>query len=731
MSSTSSFGAIDAPEPGLPTGWRPVMAGALNAAASNIPLSLGCATLIFIKVGPELIANGVFATMLALVLIHLVTSGSRRPLLYSARFFEATTIAAMMDQVVSQLSTWGLPDTSGVRLAFLCLIGAGAGVTVGLLYLLRAHRLTPLIPAPVFSGFSNSIALALLISQSATLWQLLSAAPQAAVVVSIALVSLAAAIAPRRWLPQWPSAAVALLVGLVGSALWLFLGQATPMVGSVALSMSLPVLQADFGSLASPQVKTWPVLVAVAGNAAILGTMMFINTTMSAQMVTRMDGQRATGGKDSLLTAICLALTGFGGSAPISGGNLASISASRVTRLSSVVVVLTALIVAAVYFSGMLAWIPLAAVCAALLCEGWFLFDRASIRMGANWLRRRAMSANEREDLALIAAVTACAVLLNMVAAVFAGLLLGLVLFAVRNAKQPIGRVWTGSQLSSNSARSRTHLALLAERGSTIKVFELQGDLFFGVAESLEQSLRGGLEGASCAVIDWSRVRHIDSSLALSVSKFEHHARGQQILPIHAGSDMQGGNVASELLRHVPDACFEPDLDHALEHAENELLRRHGDELSSEGTTTLDAPSLFLGLNAEQRQRLDESMPHRFYAEGAVIVAAGDPSDELMLMMHGSASILVHSSEGRATRLAGARRGATLGEIGFLDGSPRSATIVAEEDVTVAILARANYDALCRSDPQIVQRLLANIALDLATRLRHTNRLALARQTQR
>ena len=89
------------------------------------------------------------------------------------------------------------------------------------------------------------------------------------------------------------------------------------------------------------------------------------------------------------------------------------------------------------------------------------------------------------------------------------------------------------------------------------------------------------------------------------------------------------------------------------------------------------------------------------------------------------------SREGRDIRLASLRRGATLGEIGFLDGATRSATAVAREDAVVAVLSRADFDALSASEPALIQRLLSNLAVDMAARLRHTNRLAIARTAQR
>jgi len=171
--------------------------------------------LVFGKLGPGAMAGGMLATMLGLACLHLLTARSSRPMMYAARVFEATTLAAMLDQIGLQLTGWGLDDSANVRVALICLIGSGAGLTVGLLYLVQAQKLLQLIPRPVFAGFSNSIAVVLLISQTRMLWELSAPASAVPVVASVLVVSVAATVAARRWRPQWPSAALGLSAGLV------------------------------------------------------------------------------------------------------------------------------------------------------------------------------------------------------------------------------------------------------------------------------------------------------------------------------------------------------------------------------------------------------------------------------------------------------------------------------------------------------------------------------------
>ena len=731
MEGTSSFARLEATPV---TGWRKLVGpsfGALEGAAAAIPSSLGAAILVYGQVAPELIASGVFATMLAVALVHLATAGSARPICVSGRMLEATTLAAALHQVLPQLAAWGLPDTLGVRLAFLCLICGGAGLVVGLLYLLRAQRLTPFIPAPVFAGFSNSIAVALLLSQWRTLRELASSVPVAGVVGSITIAAFATGYAIRRWLPGRPAAAAALVVGLLAGLLWNALGQPPAVVGASAIFVPLPVSLADFGAFLGPQVQLWPVTLLVLGNAALLGAMMFINNAMAAQAMTHLDRRTGAGKGEGLVSGLSLMAGGLAGAAPVSGSIMACLAVARTSSLRAPAMLLMAAVVAAVYLTGALGHMPLAAVAGVLLCEAWFLVDRPSLRMAADWLLRRSLPVNAREDLALIAAVTAVAVLTNMVLAAFTGLMLGLFLVAVRSARQPVRHVWTGRQLSSNCARGTGELRVLAERGEELRVFELEGDLFFAVGATLDRFLTEGSRGAACIVLEWSRVRHIDSSVASMLAAFEQQASAGGVVVVHAGAGRHDTNVAEELRRRLPAAQLTTDLDFALELAENHLIARYGEEARKEASTLFDSFPLFQGFSAEDRATLEAAMTHRLFKAGEVILAAGSPGNELMLVLQGCASIVVADDDGQPVRLAGARRGSVIGEIGFLDGSARSASVVAQEDLLVAILKRDDFERLAAGGHAVVPKLLSNLSVALARHLRHTNRLALARSRTR
>jgi sulfate permease, SulP family len=371
--------------------------------------------------------------------------------------------------------------------------------------------------------------------------------------------------------------------------------------------------------------------------------------------------------------------------------------------------------------------IALAAVAAAMLVEACYMADRAPIRQAWGWLRAADLQRSQKEDLCLVVLVTVTAVLFNVLTAVFMGLLLGLILFAVRNAIKPVRRVWTGAQLHSNCARGRGDIALLTEHGEKIRVVELEGELFFGSVASLHTSLADVLPGADSVILDWSRVPHVDSSVAMALSRWQRKASGQNVQVLHAGAGILAGNVPAFLSQHFPGAQRYPDLDRALEAAESALIGRFATEGSHQTTKLADALTIFRGLTDAERGMLEAAMPQRLFKSGDCVFNRGEVSDHMLVVLHGSASVIIQADNGHEVRISTVRRGGVLGEVGFLDEAPRSAQVKAQEDLLVAVLTREAFLQLHEKAPYIVTQVLTNLTLDLCARLRYTSKLVLAR----
>lgn len=98
---------------------------------------------------------------------------------------------------------------------------------------------------------------------------------------------------------------------------------------------------------------------------------------------------------------------------------------------------------------------------------------------------------------------------------------------------------------------------------------------------------------------------------------------------------------------------------------------------------------------------------------------AGDPADGLYVMVSGSVSIRVPGSHG-FRRVASFAPGVVVGEMGLLDGGPRSADVIADDHAIACKLSSANFEIIRRDHPYLAAKILFNLGVEMATRLRYT-----------
>ena len=103
------------------------------------------------------------------------------------------------------------------------------------------------------------------------------------------------------------------------------------------------------------------------------------------------------------------------------------------------------------------------------------------------------------------------------------------------------------------------------------------------------------------------------------------------------------------------------------------------------------------------------------------MVAVGQASDELFVIMRGEAMVSAPTENGLA-RLDVFSAGCTFGEVAFIDRAPRSANVTALGLVECRILTRQTFEALQSTAPQLRYKIMESIAVGLAGTVRQINR---------
>jgi CRP-like cAMP-binding protein len=112
------------------------------------------------------------------------------------------------------------------------------------------------------------------------------------------------------------------------------------------------------------------------------------------------------------------------------------------------------------------------------------------------------------------------------------------------------------------------------------------------------------------------------------------------------------------------------------------------------------------GLPEDVRTRLAAAGRVQRYDRGRLVMSAGDPGGDLLVVISGRLKVVARSADGVEVVLALAGVGDTLGELSLLDGAPRSATVEAVEESAALWLPESVVWDVLRTRPDLTEELL-------------------------
>ena len=179
--------------------------------------------------------------------------------------------------------------------------------------------------------------------------------------------------------------------------------------------------------------------------------------------------------------------------------------------------------------------------------------------------------------------------------------------------------------------------------------------------------------------------------------------------------------IAHDAFRDASSRLWFRDSDQAVEWAERAILDARG--LTVHTVVPLAAFPLLEGLTAAELKRIEHHFVRRDCADGEVLFQEGDPGDRLCLLAQGAVEISIIVPGGARARIVTNAEGSLFGENALLDGRPRSATAQAVGDTVVFELSRAALEEIAAAEPEIMIRLMTNLAKLLSIRMRETNEI--------
>ena len=142
--------------------------------------------------------------------------------------------------------------------------------------------------------------------------------------------------------------------------------------------------------------------------------------------------------------------------------------------------------------------------------------------------------------------------------------------------------------------------------------------------------------------------------------------------------------------------------------------------VSSKRQPTLRGVNIFVNIATPALDDVERRCSWREFKAKEPIISYLDPTDDVFLIVEGSARVILYSQAGKIVSFRDLVPGDSFGEIPAIDGGPRSASVEASTDCLVACMPSAAFRDLLHSQPTVAQALLRQ---QVATIRRLTSRV--------
>ncbi len=132
---------------------------------------------------------------------------------------------------------------------------------------------------------------------------------------------------------------------------------------------------------------------------------------------------------------------------------------------------------------------------------------------------------------------------------------------------------------------------------------------------------------------------------------------------------------------------------------------------------------VFKGLSQEELESISNICLIREFKEGNIVFSKDTPSEEMFILSSGRCDVKISvGGPDEVYTIYPLNSGDIFGEIGFIDGSTRSAAIKCIKEVEVVVLPREKFATLCGEKPHIGYVVMKNLSIILAERIRETDK---------
>jgi sulfate permease, SulP family len=707
---------------------RETIAG-ITLAIISLPPAVAAGLIVYGQLGHSFAAAGVLAGLYGAVFAGIIAA-----LVAHSSFITtvpAASVVIIPAALVSSLKDVPVfadhPELIFVAVAVCTLLAGAIQVVFGALNLGRIIKFTP---HPVIAGFTDSVAILIILSQlrpffgwgaEAGHWIAIARPAMLVFILAVSLLIIAITEVSKKI----PGAVAGLILG---TAAYYGIRALAP---GVDLGGTLGTLPIHFPPI-SPIIHltdaaTGATILSIGSHLLFVSLTIAVVTTLQALLAFRVAQNLSqvppwprrdviAQGAGNCVSAFFGGLVAY----PLPAVTAFGFRVGARTRIAPIVCSLL-LFLATFSLSSWLAELPVAVLSAILVTIGFNMFDRWSFRLLKELFRRRSGREwrSTWQSLAIVGVVVLVSMAESIILGAVAGFMLSCLIFMMDMSRPIVRRSIRGDITFSKRSRTADELSILRQNGARRVALELQGVLFFGNADDLSDVVERLLPDCDMILFDLRGIADIDVSGATILQGVVARCRARRK---HA--------LFCNVPKTLPSATFAqkasavlPDFDTALEWMEEEALRTAAGARPRSEPIAIEAVDLVKVFDERERAAFISSLQERKFSLGSVMCKEGEDADRMWILVKGSVSIRLRGAGAdESLRVSSIGAGMPVGEMSLLDGGPRSATVVCDAEVEGYELTRSAFDRLVEQQPQIARKLFSYFTRELAQRVRLLNR---------
>jgi CRP/FNR family cyclic AMP-dependent transcriptional regulator len=142
-------------------------------------------------------------------------------------------------------------------------------------------------------------------------------------------------------------------------------------------------------------------------------------------------------------------------------------------------------------------------------------------------------------------------------------------------------------------------------------------------------------------------------------------------------------------------------------------------------TAVLKAVPLFASFPEDQLRMLTSVVTRRSLPRSTTVMASGDPTDSLYIVLSGRLKVMMSDAEGKEVILSILTAGEFFGEMGLIDDAPRSASVVSIEPCELLSIAKRDFKKCLAENFEMAQAVMRGLVRRLRDADRKIGSLAL------